>query len=144
VVGYVKVDFRVTSSVVARVGFRAKRDFATPDKTGAGLQRQMRFGGVQLAEERGLSGCRRSESRLTASFIKSLVAGAGASTLGFSLALARAGGVENVVFVHGLYADRSCWSELIARLNSAGKRITSVQTDYAPLRAMSRRLSRCS
>jgi pimeloyl-ACP methyl ester carboxylesterase len=45
--------------------------------------------------------------------------------------LAQAGGVENVVFIHGLYADGSCWSEVIARLKGAGKRVTSVQN---PLR----------
>jgi alpha-beta hydrolase superfamily lysophospholipase len=62
-----------------------------------------------------------------ASFVKSLAAGAGATTLGFSPALARTGGVEDVVLVHGLYADGSRWSEVIVRLKSAGKRVTSVE-----------------
>jgi len=34
---------------------------------------------------------------------------------------------RNVVLVHGLFADGSCWSEVIARLQSAGLNATSVQ-----------------
>ena len=35
--------------------------------------------------------------------------------------------VRNVVLVHGLFADGSCWSEVIARLQSAGFNATAVQ-----------------
>jgi pimeloyl-ACP methyl ester carboxylesterase len=38
-----------------------------------------------------------------------------------------AGGVRNVVLVHGLYADGSSWSECIVRLQSAGMNATAVQ-----------------
>ena len=34
---------------------------------------------------------------------------------------------RNVVLVHGLFADGSCWSEVIARLQAAGLNATSVQ-----------------
>ncbi|MFN5714297.1 MAG: alpha/beta hydrolase, partial [Bradyrhizobium sp.] len=34
---------------------------------------------------------------------------------------------RNVVLVHGLFADGSCWSEVIPRLQAAGLNVTSVQ-----------------
>jgi pimeloyl-ACP methyl ester carboxylesterase len=34
---------------------------------------------------------------------------------------------RNIVMVHGLFADGSCWSEVIARLQAAGLNVTSVQ-----------------
>ena len=34
---------------------------------------------------------------------------------------------RNVVLVHGLFADGSCWSEVIARLQAAGLNATAVQ-----------------
>ncbi len=34
---------------------------------------------------------------------------------------------RNVVLVHGLFADGSCWSEVIARLQSTGLNVTAVQ-----------------
>ena len=44
------------------------------------------------------------------------------------LARAGAGPVRNVVFVHGLFADGSCWMDVIARLRAAGINATSVRT----------------
>jgi pimeloyl-ACP methyl ester carboxylesterase len=41
--------------------------------------------------------------------------------------------VRNVVFVHGLFADGSCWSEVIARLQLRGVRTTSVQNPLTTL-----------
>lgn len=35
---------------------------------------------------------------------------------------------RNVVLVHGLFADGSCWTEVIPRLQSAGLNVTSVKT----------------
>jgi len=32
---------------------------------------------------------------------------------------------RNVVLVHGLFADGSCWSEVIARLQTSGLNVTS-------------------
>jgi pimeloyl-ACP methyl ester carboxylesterase len=50
--------------------------------------------------------------------------------------LARAANVpkaRNVVLVHGLFADGSCWSEVIPRLQSAGLNVTSVQNPLTTL-----------
>ncbi len=41
--------------------------------------------------------------------------------------------VRNVVLVHGLFADGSCWSEVIARLQAAGLNVTSVQNPLTTL-----------
>ena len=41
--------------------------------------------------------------------------------------------VRNVVLVHGLLADGSCWTEVIARLQSAGLNATSVQNPLTTL-----------
>jgi pimeloyl-ACP methyl ester carboxylesterase len=41
--------------------------------------------------------------------------------------------VRNVVLVHGLFADGSCWSEVIARLQTRGLNVTSVQNPLTTL-----------
>jgi pimeloyl-ACP methyl ester carboxylesterase len=43
------------------------------------------------------------------------------------------GGVRNVVLVHGAYADGSCWSEVIERLQAAGVTATAVQNPLSSL-----------
>lgn len=48
----------------------------------------------------------------------------------FSQDLPRA---RNVVLVHGLFADGSCWSEVIPRLQAAGLNVTSVQNPLTTL-----------
>ena len=40
---------------------------------------------------------------------------------------------RNVVLVHGAYADGSCWSEVIPRLQAAGLNVSAVQN---PLRSL--------
>jgi pimeloyl-ACP methyl ester carboxylesterase len=40
---------------------------------------------------------------------------------------------RNVVLVHGLFADGSCWSEVIARLQARGLNVTSVQNPLTTL-----------
>src|SRR5256885_2840138 len=40
---------------------------------------------------------------------------------------------KNVVFVHGLFADGSCWSKVIARLEQKGVNCTSVQNPLTSL-----------
>src|SRR5271154_5565360 len=40
---------------------------------------------------------------------------------------------KNVVFVHGLFADGSCWSKVIARLQQKGIDCTSVQNPLTSL-----------
>lgn len=47
---------------------------------------------------------------------------------------ASAGGeARNVVLVHGAYADGSCWSEVIVRLQAAGLTATAVQNPLGSL-----------
>ena len=68
-------------------------------------------------------------------FSAALVAGAAAaltSTRGFG-AMATPAKAPNVVFVHGLFADGSSWSEVIARLQAAGLNATSVQNPLTTL-----------
>jgi pimeloyl-ACP methyl ester carboxylesterase len=43
------------------------------------------------------------------------------------------GGARNVVLVHGAYADGSCWTEVIARLQAAGLKPTAVQNPLTSL-----------
>ena len=40
---------------------------------------------------------------------------------------------RNVVLVHGLFADGSCWSEVIARLQPKGIQVTAVQNPLTTL-----------
>jgi pimeloyl-ACP methyl ester carboxylesterase len=40
---------------------------------------------------------------------------------------------RNIVFVHGLFADGSCWSEVIPRLQAVGLNVTSVQNPLTTL-----------
>jgi len=40
---------------------------------------------------------------------------------------------KNVVLVHGLFADGSCWSEVIPRLQATGLNVTSVQNPLTTL-----------
>jgi len=40
---------------------------------------------------------------------------------------------KNVVFVHGLFADGSCWAKVIARLQQKGVNCTSVQNPLTSL-----------
>src|ERR1700690_999268 len=68
-------------------------------------------------------------------FSAALVAGAAASltsTRGMA-ATATPTKSRNVVLVHGLFADGSCWSEVIARLQAAGVNATALQNPPTPL-----------
>jgi pimeloyl-ACP methyl ester carboxylesterase len=42
---------------------------------------------------------------------------------------------KNVVLVHGLFADGSCWSEVIPQLQSKGIQVTAVQNPLTSLKA---------
>jgi len=64
-------------------------------------------------------------------FATTLAAGAAASL--FSAASAAPTKARNVVLVHGLFADGSCWSEVIARLQAAGLNATAVQNPLTTL-----------
>jgi hypothetical protein len=65
----------------------------------------------------------------------SMVAAGAASTLvrGTAAAAQVAPMARNVVRVHGLFADGSSWSEVIARLQAAGLNATSVQNPLTSL-----------
>jgi pimeloyl-ACP methyl ester carboxylesterase len=68
-------------------------------------------------------------------FSAALAAGAAASLISARSMAANSAPVKanNVVFVHGLFADGSCWSEVIARLQAAGLNATSVQNPLTTL-----------
>ena len=65
-------------------------------------------------------------------FLSGLAAGAAASLVTPSLAQA-VRGARNVVLVHGLFADGSCWSEVIPRLQAQGLNVTAVQNPLTTL-----------
>ena len=68
-------------------------------------------------------------------FSTTMVAGAAASLVAKSgmAAPAAPAKARNVVLVHGLFADGSCWSEVIARLQAAGLNATAVQNPLTTL-----------
>src|SRR3954449_5047690 len=69
------------------------------------------------------------------SFSTALLAGAAASLISTRGMTANAipEKARNVVLVHGLFADGSCWSEVILRLQAAGLNVTSVQNPLTTL-----------
>jgi pimeloyl-ACP methyl ester carboxylesterase len=68
-------------------------------------------------------------------FSAALVTGAAASLISTRGMAANSTPVKarNVVLVHGLFADGSCWSEVIARLQAAGLNATAVQNPLTTL-----------
>jgi pimeloyl-ACP methyl ester carboxylesterase len=68
-------------------------------------------------------------------FSTALVAGAAASLISRQGMAASPPPVKarNVVLVHGLFADGSCWLEVIGRLQAAGLNVTSVQNPLTTL-----------
>jgi pimeloyl-ACP methyl ester carboxylesterase len=66
-------------------------------------------------------------------FCATLAAGAAASLFPATSQSQVGSGVRNVVLVHGAYADGSCWSEVIGRLQAAGLRPTAVQNPLTSL-----------
>ena len=68
-------------------------------------------------------------------FSTALLAGAAASLVSSRGIAATTPPVKarNVVLVHGLFADGSCWSEVIPRLQAAGLNVTSVQNPLTTL-----------
>jgi pimeloyl-ACP methyl ester carboxylesterase len=61
-----------------------------------------------------------------ATFSSALAAGVATSLLGTTRGSANTT-IRNAVLVHGLYADGSCWSDVVVQLQSAGMKVTSVQ-----------------
>ena len=68
-------------------------------------------------------------------FATILAAGATASLMSTraSAAIAAPLKARNVVLVHGLFADGSCWSEVVPRLQAAGLNVTAVQNPLTTL-----------
>jgi len=69
-------------------------------------------------------------------FTKAVALGAAATlvaTRGMAASTDKPAPARNVVFVHGLYADGSCWSKVIARLQARGLNATSVQNPLTTL-----------
>ncbi|MDB5705814.1 MAG: hydrolase protein [Sphingomonas bacterium] len=67
-------------------------------------------------------------------FSATLMAALASSLLpGSALAQASSRRIRNVVLVHGAYADGSCWSEVIGRLQRAGLNATAVQNPLTSL-----------
>ena len=66
-------------------------------------------------------------------FVSMMAAGAASSLLQRTAAAQAAPKARNIVLVHGLFADGSCWSEVIARLQPKGFNITSVQNPLTTL-----------
>ncbi|PTE10881.1 alpha/beta fold hydrolase [Mesorhizobium helmanticense] len=63
-----------------------------------------------------------------AAAVASLIVARGMAATPAALVKAR-----NIVLVHGLFADGSCWSEVIARLQAAGLNVTAVQNPLTTL-----------
>jgi pimeloyl-ACP methyl ester carboxylesterase len=67
-------------------------------------------------------------------FVSTVAAGAASILFQGNAAVAQpAPNARNVVLVHGLFADGSSWSEVIARLQAAGLNVTSVQNPLTTL-----------
>jgi pimeloyl-ACP methyl ester carboxylesterase len=67
-------------------------------------------------------------------FVSMMTAGAASTVFQGSAAVAApAPKARNVVLVHGLFADGSSWSEVIARLQATGLNVTSVQNPLTTL-----------
>src|SRR4051794_14286137 len=68
-------------------------------------------------------------------FTSALVAGTAAALMPRFARAQSSPGARKIVLVHGLFADGSCWSEVIARLQAAGLNVTSVQNPLTTLDA---------
>jgi len=67
-------------------------------------------------------------------FVRMVAAGAASTLIQGTAAVAQpAPRARNIVLVHGLFADGSCWSEVIARLHAAGLNATAVQNPLTTL-----------
>ncbi len=67
-------------------------------------------------------------------FVTMAAAGAASTLFQGTAAAQPAPKARNVVLVHGLFADGSCWSEVIARLQQKGIQVTAVQNPLTTLR----------
>src|SRR5580700_6607293 len=65
--------------------------------------------------------------------VSMMAAGVASPLLQRAAAAQSAPKARNIVLVHGLFADGSCWSEVIARLQPKGFHVTSVQNPLTTL-----------
>lgn len=80
---------------------------------------------------------------LTRRSFNTLLAATAVSSMAPKLTKAQKLGATNVVLVHGLYADASCWIDVIPYLQNAGLNVTAVQnplTSLADAAAATRRI----
>jgi pimeloyl-ACP methyl ester carboxylesterase len=68
-------------------------------------------------------------------FVSMVAAGAASPLFQYGAEAQPAPKARNVVLVHGLFADGSCWSEVIARLQPKGIQVTAVQNPLTTLEA---------
>ena len=68
-------------------------------------------------------------------FVSTAVAAAASSLLAAAARAQPIPKAKNVVLIHGLFADGSCWSEVIARLQAKGIQATAVQNPLTTLQA---------
>jgi pimeloyl-ACP methyl ester carboxylesterase len=66
-------------------------------------------------------------------FMSMAAAGAASPLLQCAAAAQPAPKARNIVLVHGLFADGSCWAEVIARLQPKGLHVTAVQNPLTTL-----------
>jgi pimeloyl-ACP methyl ester carboxylesterase len=67
------------------------------------------------------------------SFVKMMAAGAASPLLPRAAFAQSVPQARNIVLVHGLFADGSCWTEVIPRLQAVGLNVTSVQNPLTTL-----------
>jgi len=67
-------------------------------------------------------------------FVSSTLATAASSLLAGGVCAGPVPTAKNVVLIHGLFADGSCWSKVIARLQAKGIQATAVQNPLTTLR----------
>lgn len=68
-------------------------------------------------------------------FVSMVAAGAAGPFFQRAAAAQPVSKIQNVVLVHGLFADGPCWSEVIARLQPKGINVTAVQNPLTTLQA---------
>jgi pimeloyl-ACP methyl ester carboxylesterase len=66
-------------------------------------------------------------------FISGMATGSAALLLPHVVRAQSVGPARNIVLVHGLFADGSCWSEVIPRLQAVGLNVTAVQNPLTTL-----------
>src|SRR5215470_2821668 len=67
------------------------------------------------------------------SFLRVIAAGVSAALMPGIVRAANGPSARNIVLVHGLFADGSCWTEVIPRLQATGLSVTSVQNPLTTL-----------